>query len=169
MSISSVSSNLYSSLAQLFQRGSEPNSSVADETLKMPPPPKEKSGMLQDLQSTLADLGITSSDDSDSDDQLQSFMDTLMSTLQAQGAGGSPASSGTHPMKRDLQSLLNKLNSGDTDSDSGLSQLQSQFSSLLDSLGASDSDVSLTQFLQSFADQLPDGSVKTGSLLNLTA
>jgi hypothetical protein len=162
--------------------------------------------MMSDLADVFAELGIsteslsassstdasgdttsTTASSSDAQTALAAFMQTLMDTLHAQGAGksaaeneGSDGYGQSNPMKADMQTLLSKLglaseSTSSTDStsssDSSVSELQSKFSDLLNSLGASDSGVSLGDFLTSFSSKIPEGrgQGRIGNVVNTTA
>lgn len=207
MSLNIDASSSYASLIQRLQSSTKTSNSSSVQG-SMPPPPPPQGGenkMMSDLADVFAELGIsieglsassstdassdttsTTASSSDAQTALAAFMQTLMDTLHAQGAGksaaeneGSDGYGQSNPMKADMQTLLSKLGlsseSSSTDStsstDSSVSELQSKFSDLLDSLGASDSGVSLGDFLTSFSSKIPEGrgQGRIGNVVNTTA
>ena len=207
MSLNIDASSSYASLIQRLQSSTKTSNSSSVQG-SMPPPPPPQGGenkMMSDLADVFAELGIstdalsassstdasgdttsTTASSSDAQTALAAFMQTLMDTLHAQGAGksaaeneGSDGYGQSNPMKADMQTLLSKLGlsseSSSTDStsstDSSVSELQSKFSDLLESLGASDSGVSLGDFLTSFSSKIPEGrgQGRIGNVVNTTA
>jgi len=207
MSLNIDASSSYASLIQRLQSSTKTsNSSSVQGSMPPPPPQGGENKMMSDLADVFAELGIstealstssstdsssettsTSASSSDAQTALAEFMQTLMDTLHAQGAGksaaGNEGSDGygqDNPMKADMQTLLSKLGlSSDTSSstestsasDSSVSELQSKFSDLLNSMGASDSGVSLSDFLTSFSSKIPNGGGqgRIGNVVNTTA
>ncbi|GAB3215508.1 hypothetical protein [Pseudaeromonas pectinilytica] len=207
MSLNIDASSSYASLIQRLQSSTKTSTSSSVQG-SMPPPPSPQGGeskMMSDLADVFAELGIstdalttssstdtssettsTSASSSEAQTALAEFMQTLMDTLHAQGAGksaaeneGSDGYGQSNPMKADMQTLLSKLGlsseSNSTDStsstDSSVSELQSKFSDLLNSLGASDSGISLGDFLTSFSSKIPEGrgQGRIGNVVNTTA
>lgn len=208
MSLNIDASSSYASLIQRLQNSTKTSTSSSVQG-SMPPPPPPQGGenkMMSDLADVFAELGIstdalsassstdasgdttsTTASSSDAQTALAAFMQTLMDTLHAQGAGqstteneGSDGYGQSNPMKADMQTLLSKLGlssetTGSTDStsstDSSVSELQSKFSDLLESLGASDSGISLGDFLTSFSSKIPEGrgQGRIGNVVNTTA
>lgn len=206
MSLNIDASSSYASLIQRLQSSTKTsNSSSVQGSMPPPPPQGGENKMMSDLADVFAELGIstdalsassstdasgdttsTTASSSDAQTALAAFMQTLMETLHAQGAGqsaaageGSDGYGQSNPMKADMQTLLSKLGlsseSSSTDStsstDSSVSELQSKFSDLLESLGASDSGVSLGDFLTSFSSKIPEGrgQGRIGNVVNTTA
>lgn len=174
MTMNVTASGAASSLAQLLAT----RSSERQERPAMPPPPPQGADnkMEQDLQSVMAELGLSveSADESgeaSGSSSLDSFMASLMDALHSQSDGSSAIAAGStdNPMKLDLQSLLSQLAGGEEQSDE-VSALQSQFSSLLESSGASDSGVTLKDFLTAFANKIPsDAPDRKGYLVDTRA
>ncbi|MGU5714462.1 hypothetical protein [Aeromonas taiwanensis] len=173
MTMNVTASGAASSLAQLLAT----RSSERQERPAMPPPPQGADNkMEQDLQSVMAELGLSvesadESSEASGSSSLDSFMASLMDALHSQSDGSSVIAAGSaeNPMKLDLQSLLSQLDGGEEQSDE-VSALQSQFSSLLESSGASDSGVTLKDFLTAFASKIPsDAPDRKGYLVDTRA
>lgn len=173
MTMNVTASGAASSLAQLLAT----RSSERQERPAMPPPPQGADNkMEQDLQSVMAELGLSvesadESSEASGSSSLDSFMASLMDALHSQSDGSSAIAAGSaeNPMKLDLQSLLSQLDGGEEQSDE-VSALQSQFSSLLESSGASDSGVTLKDFLTAFASKIPsDAPDRKGYLVDTRA